>query len=118
MPSWSINIVQGGGGAEFVPDLDDANPGDLLEADVGDDVSWTNLTDETHQPWETDENYQEFLPDGDLCDPISPQDSSRSEYAIESEGKVYYRCKVHADRMPERGSIIATKPAPAAPDGE
>jgi plastocyanin len=118
MPTWSVKIVQAGDAAAFVPDLQGAKAGDPLQAEVGDNVSWGNLTEETHQPWKTDESYQQFEDDGDLCDPIDPQDSSRSDYAIDMEGTVYYRCKTHADRPSERGSIIATTPAPAAPDGE
>jgi len=54
MPDWSIKIVSTDAGAAFVPGLQGAKPGDPLQAQQDDLVTWNNTTDETHQPWPTD----------------------------------------------------------------
>jgi len=50
MPDWSIMIVTTSGGVKFQPDIEDAEPGDPLEVEQGDLVSWNNTTDQTYRP--------------------------------------------------------------------
>ena len=123
MSDWSIKIVPAtsGGGAAFEPDLQGYNPGDPLPAQQDDLVCWNNTTDQTHQPWKTDENYVP-IPDSQaprgskeyLSDPIPPGQSSRPSYDVAAPaGKpdswtVYYFCKLHQDVTSERGTIDAT----------
>jgi hypothetical protein len=129
MPDWSIKIVQAGSGAAFVPDLYGAKPGDPLQTQQDDLVTWNNTTDDPHQPWPTDANYQPF-PDSDvprgsakyLSDVIPPQGSSRPSYDVAqpspvppsttgpSTWTVFYYCKNHPDITSERGTIVGTVP--------
>ena len=120
MPDWSIKIVStgSGAGAAFVPDLVGAKPGDPLQAQQDDLVTWNNTTKQTHQPWPTDSNYKP-LPDSQvprgstnyLSDPIPAGQSSRPSYDVAQPSgspqswTVYYCCKQHPT---ERGKIIAT----------
>lgn len=56
MADWVVKIVQTASGeAEFV--VDGGQPGEALVATQGDFVSWSNQTDDRHQLWQTDENY-------------------------------------------------------------
>jgi hypothetical protein len=125
MPDWSIKIVQAGSGAAFVPDLYGAKPGDPLQAQQDDLVTWNNTTDDSHQPWPTDANYNP-LPDSQvprgsatyLSDVIPPQGSSRPSYDVAqpagtpppSTWTVYYCCKLHPGVTSERGTIVGTVP--------
>jgi len=129
MPDWSIKIVQAGGGTAFVPDLYGAKPGDPLQAQQDDLVTWNNTTDDPHQPWPTDASYQP-LPDSEvprgsakyLSDVIPPQGSSRPSYDVAqpdavppsttkpSTWTVYYYCKIHPEATSERGTIVGTVP--------
>ena len=120
MPDWSIKIVSTGSGARaaFVPDLVGAKPGDPLQAQQDDLVTWNNTTKQTHQPWPTDSHYKP-LPDSQvprgsanyLSDPIPAGQSSRPSYDVAQPDDepetwtVYYCCKQHPT---ERGKIIAT----------
>src|SRR5437763_2386969 len=60
MADWSIKIVPAasGGGAAFQPDLQGYKPGQALPAQQDDLVTWNNTTNEAHQPWQTDSNYE------------------------------------------------------------
>jgi hypothetical protein len=59
MADWSIRIIPNPDSiadrpALLVPDLVDALPGDPLEVQEDDLVSWNNETDQPYQPWPTD----------------------------------------------------------------
>jgi len=132
MADWSIKIVTAptGGGAAFQPDVPGYNVGEALPAQQDDLVSWANMTDDTHQPWPTDPNYEplseaEVLPRGSanyLSDPIPPGESSRPSYDVAQppplppvttgppSWTVYYFCKLHPTVTTERGTIEATVP--------
>ena len=132
MPDWSIKIIpsSSGPGAAFQPDLQGYGPGDPLPAQQDDLVTWGNWTDETHQPWPTDSDYNplpetQVLPRGSanyLSDPIPPGESSRPSYDVAQPAAsdpnsnpptswtVYYFCKLHPDITSERGSIDAAVP--------
>lgn len=61
MPDWSIKIIPNpsqiaGQLALLVPDLVGAKPGDPLQAQVDDLVSWNNQSGQSFQPWPTDQN--------------------------------------------------------------
>lgn len=122
MPDWSIKIVPNLGGppdapAAFVPDLIGARPGDPLQAQVADLVSWNNTTGEAHWPWPTDASGV-LLPvnEGDpgyLSDEIPPNTPSDA-YSLPQAGTIYYCCKYHPA---QRGQIVvsAVGTAPPAP---
>jgi len=131
MADWSIKIVPAasGGGAAFVPDIIGFGPGDALPAQQDDLVTWSNLSEETHQPWPTDSSFNplpetEVLPRGSanyMSDPIPPHQSSRPSYDVSqptppppakppTEWTVYYFCKLHPDLESERGMIEASVP--------
>ena len=128
MPDWSIKIVQTGSGAAFVPDLAGAKPGDPLQAQQDDLVTWNNITNDSHQPWPSDANYNplpdsQVLPRGSanyLSDVIPPQSSSRPSYDVAQPAgppppptwTVYYCCKLHPGVASERGTIVGTVPPP------
>ena len=59
MADWLINIVSSKSGeASFV--VDGATQGQPLNAHQEDTVSWSNQTNDEHQPWQTDSNYEPF----------------------------------------------------------
>jgi hypothetical protein len=60
MSDWSIKIIPDATGAPaaFLPDLHGSKPGDPLQAQEDDLVSWNNTTDKPCQPWPTDSNYK------------------------------------------------------------
>jgi hypothetical protein len=106
---WAIDIIPSGTGAAFRPKLPKAKPGDPLNAQSGDIVTWGNRTKNVHQPWPTAGN----LPNGDpapppatgLCDPIPPNDSSRPQFVVTGNAgdQINYCCLYHPT---ERGQII------------
>ena len=111
MADWLVKILQTASGeAEFV--LDGGQPGQALEATQGDLVSWNNQTNDRHQLWETDENYnplsQSALPG--LIKPGLPSDSYDVAQPLwgPSSWTVYYYCSLHPDNTLERGVIEAT----------
>lgn len=127
MADWSIKIVpaSSGGGAAFQPDLQGYKPGDPLPAQQDDLVTWNNTTKETHQPWQTDSQYQPLsdawvkqYPYLYLADAIPGGQSSTPSYDVAIPGgvappntwTVYYYCKTHPTRISERGTIAATVP--------
>ena len=129
MADWSIKIVPAasGGGAAFQPDLQGYKPGQALPAQQDDLVTWNNTTNEAHQPWQTDSNYEPLsdawvaqYPYLYLCDEIPAQQPSTPEYDVAIPGgvsaptswTVYYFCKVHPTRESERGTIAATQQPP------
>ena len=62
MPDWSIKIIPNRSGiagqpALLVPDLVGAKPGDPLQVQEDDLVSWNNETGQPYQPWPTDDHY-------------------------------------------------------------
>lgn len=91
MPEWSIKIIPAktGAGTAFQPNLQGSQPGDPLQAQQDDTVSWNNTTAETHQPWQTDSNYK-LLPEAwvyanpylYLSDPVPPRSSSSPGYNV------------------------------------
>jgi len=105
MPDWSIRIVPN-------PNQIADAPGAFTpqEARLGEIVSWFNTTQDKHQPWPTDSNYNPLNVDATspayLADPIDPGKSSDAyslpvgvPYAV---GTLYYCCKIHPK---ERGQI-------------
>lgn len=118
MPDQLIKIVpsNSGAGAAFQPDLQGYLAGDPLPAQQGDIVSWNNTTDDTHQPWPTDSNYNPLseavvLPRGGpnyLSDPIPASLPSTPAYVVAQPGTIYYYCKLHPTITSERGTIEAT----------
>ncbi len=123
MPDWSIKIVKTGRKTGFQPDLHGTKPGDPLQAQQDDLVSWNNTTNEAHQPWQTDSNYQPFTqqqvqqnPSLYMSDPIPAGRSSSPLYDVAQPSgspqswTIYYYCKNHPRRTSERGTIIATVP--------
>ena len=117
MPDWSIRIVpsKSGVGAAFVPDLNDAEQGDPLQAQQDDLVTWNNTTQDTHQPWPTDNQYSPLDPSkvqrgtaAYMSDPIPPGESSRPNYDTSQLGTIYYCCWIHPKETSERGTIIVT----------
>jgi hypothetical protein len=120
MPDWSIKIVPSDSGAAFQPDLQGYLPGDPLPAQLSDTVSWNNTTDDTHQPWPTDSNYNPHsdavvLPRGGpnyLSDPIPAGLPSTPAYVVvqpSSGATIYYYCKLH----PSEHGTIETSAAPS-----
>ena|SRR5215207_2532268 len=111
MADWNVNIVQTPSGeAEFV--IDGGQPGQPLEAAQGDLVSWYNKTNDSHQLWETDEDYNPLGQSG-LPHLIRPGLSSDAYDCAQplwgpSSWTVYYYCSLHPDNPNERGSIEVT----------
>jgi hypothetical protein len=136
MPDWSIKIVpaSSGGGAAFQPSVRGAQPGDPLQAQQDDLVSWNNTTQDPHQPWQTDSKYQPLStawvnahPDLYMSDPIPAQRSSSPGYDVAKpstfvpqpgqkppppagQWTIYYFCKNHPNITSERGTIVASPP--------
>lgn len=110
MADWLVNIVTGAAGdAEFVVGLPGSKQGQPLQADQDDLVSWNNETNDEHQPWQTDQNYDP-LDASDLSGLIKPGQSSDSYDCAQPSGSpqqwtVYYYCNRHPDNPNERGSI-------------
>jgi len=94
---WSVKIVEVSPGvAGFQPDVLGAKPGDSLQAQVSDIVTWGNTTAVTHQP---------ILDNGQsLCDPIAGGASSTPQFVVEGAvgDVISYKCRFHPK---ETGSI-------------
>ncbi len=135
MADWVVNIVSvESGESSFV--VDGSTQGQPLEAHQDDTVSWNNQTNDEHQPWQTNSNY-EPLAQSDLSDPIPEGEPSNSYNCSSPDGNpqhwtvyyycsrhpdnppppppgspptytIYYFCYLHQDRPKERGTIVAT----------
>jgi hypothetical protein len=116
MPDWTVKIVPASaGGGKFSPTAQQAQQDDL--------VCWNNTTNETHQPWPTDDEYNPLDVSRSsplyLSDPIPPNRSSRPSYDVAQPSPVppskdppatwtiYYYCATHPERTNERGMILA-----------
>ena len=115
MPDWSIKIIATpGGGAALQPDLVDAKPGDPLEVQEDDLISWNNTTNQQYQPWPTDSNFVP-LPDDKvsmandnyLSDPIPANRSSTPVYDVvmPTSGDTIYYCLKNTN---VRGTIVVS----------
>lgn len=96
--SWSIMITSSG----FVVDAY-GQSGSALNAQNGDVISWNNQTDQVHQPYQTDANYNPTGPQ--LSDPIPGFKSSSPGYIPDTDttpATIYYYCKNHTN---EHGTI-------------
>jgi hypothetical protein len=115
MPDWSIKIVLDDKGKTwFLPDLQ-GGKGEPLNAQQDDLVSWNNTTEDTHQPWPTNDQYNPVdpstVPRGSatyMSDPIPAGDSSRPAYDTSQLGTIYYCCLIHQTELTERGTIIVS----------
>jgi hypothetical protein len=115
---WSIKIspASSGSGAVFTPDLLGAQPGDPLQTENQDIISWNNRTGDSHWPWALQSNGQPYASadaakaaGAYLSDEIPPWESSTPGYVTTapSVGKttIDYICKLHPT---ETGSIIVS----------
>lgn len=121
MADWSIKIVpaESGEGAAFAPNIGGYGSGDPLPAQLADLVSWSNQTDDTHQPWPTDSEFvplseADVLPRGSanyLSDPIPGGEPSTPAYVCSEVATIYYYCRLHPTLESERGTIeVADQP--------
>jgi hypothetical protein len=119
---WSIRIVSGAGGTVFESRVPNAVPG-VLQAQIGDIVTWGNATTETHQPWPTQGNTPTGGPASPadpvlfFSDPIAPNESSNPQFVVpdalttppstlKAGSVLYYCCKNHPTSSTERGQIV------------
>lgn len=105
MPAWSINIVPGDDGvAVFAPDVFGLNPGDPLRAQANDAVSWSNRTEQVHQPWPANADWQPDTGGQGLCEVIQPWTASNPAYLVVGDASttLNYVCLIHQD---EHGQI-------------
>lgn len=109
MADWSIKIVPSGTGtgAAFVPDLQGAQPGDPLQAQQDDLVSWNNTTKQSHQIGLPNDPLT-GLAQTFVSDPIPAGESSRPSYDTGQIGTINYYCMTHPTEATERGTIIVT----------
>lgn len=122
MPDWSVKIIPDAKGvpAAIVPDLKGSKPGDPLQAQVDDLVSWNNTTDQRCQPWPTDSGYN-LLPDNQvstatgnsLSNQVPAGMSSWPSYDVAmptwltpSNGNVIYYCLKEYPNV--RGTIVVS----------
>ena len=110
MADWLVNIVIGDSGdAEFVVGLPGAKQGQPLQADQDDLVTWNNETNDQHQLWETDSNYDP-VSQSSLPGLVKPGMSSDTYDCAQptwqpASWTVYYYCSLHPHNELERGSI-------------
>lgn len=114
---WSIMIVTSGGSTQFQPDIPNSKPGDPLQAENADLISWNNRTGENHWPWAIDPTTGEPFTSAAaaqdaglyLSDEVEKWQSSSPAYvtAAPASGSttIDYICKLHDD---EAGQIIVT----------
>ncbi len=113
MPDWSVKIIPDASGVPvaIVPDLKGSKPGDPLQAQVDDLVSWNNTTDKPCQPWPTDWKYQP-LPGAQqgLSDQIPAGMSSSPLYDVvmPASGNIIYYCLKEYPQV--RGTIVVSPP--------
>jgi hypothetical protein len=106
MPQWGIQIIPGDGGvAVFAPDVFGLNPGDPIRAQVNDSVSWSNRTEQVHQPWPADEQWQADPTKQGLCEVIQPWTASTPAYLVAgtADTTINYICLIHPQ---EHGQIV------------
>lgn len=133
MPDWSIKIIPNPAAtadqpALLVSDLVGANPGDPLEAQEDDLVSWNNETGQSYQPWPTDQNGNPqtlgavtpppappappWFPAGYLSDMIPANRSSTPAYdvVLPTSGNTIYYCLLdkNGKATKVRGQIIVS----------
>jgi plastocyanin len=123
MADWTVKIVEINGVAAFVPDFPNSQQGNPLQAMQGDLVSWNNTTDNVHQPWETDPNYNpktsstlsNILPSGQSSNWYNcsqPKPTGNPPPPPPRTWTVYYYCSQHPANHQERGTIeLAVPPA-------
>jgi hypothetical protein len=110
MADWLVNIVLSPSGeASFVVGLPGARQGQPLKADQDDLVRWNNQTNDQHQLWETDSNYdpvsQSSLP-GLVKAGMSSDNYDCAQPSWQpASWTVYYYCSLHPNNPLERGSI-------------
>jgi plastocyanin len=114
MADWTVKIVEINGVAAFVTDFPDSEQGDPLQAMQGDLVSWNNTTDNVHQPWETDPNYNPKT-SSTLSGVLPPGQPSNWYNCSQPTTKprtwtVYYYCSQHPSNQQERGTIELAVP--------
>ena len=115
---WSIMIVTSGGSTQFQPDVPNSKPGDPLQAENADLISWNNRTGQNHWPWALDPTTGEPFTSAAaaknaglyLCDEVEKWQSSSPAYptAAPASGSttINYICKLHEDEA--TGQIIVT----------
>lgn len=122
MADWSIKIIADAAGVPiaFQPDLLNSKPGDPLQAQVDDLVSWNNQSNHPCQPWPTDANYVPLAPgkvseaNGNyLSEEIPARMSSQPLYDVAmptwltpSDGNVIYYCCLKNPNV--RGQIVVS----------
>jgi hypothetical protein len=109
MADWLVNIVIGKSGAAFIVGLPGAKQGQPLQADQDDLVTWNNQTNDQHQLWETDSNYNP-VSQSSLPGLVKPGMSSDTYDCAQPSWQpaswtVYYYCSLHPHNQLERGSI-------------
>jgi hypothetical protein len=115
MADWSVKIIPDANGvpAAIVPDLHGSKPGDPLQVQEDDLISWNNTTDKPCQPWPTDWKYQPVPGAQGLSDQIPAGKSSRPLYDVPlpaSGNIIYYYLKEYPN---VRGTIVVS-PMPTA----
>src|SRR5688500_17161684 len=103
--TWSINIIDGDSCAVFAPDTFKGNPGDPLQAQNKDVVSWSNRTEQVHQPWPATDDWQVDQDGQGLCEAIQPWTASTPAYIVTDNAPktINYVCLIHPD---EHGQIV------------
>ena len=114
---WSIMIIPQGGSATFQPDVPGSKPGQPLQAQDADLVSWNNKTGKNHWPWAIDPTTQQPFASADaaksakmyLSDEVPAWQSSSPAYvtAAPTSGSttINYICKLHDG---EKGQIVVS----------
>lgn len=114
---WSIKIVPSGKIAAFKPDVPGAHPGDPLQAQDADLISWNNRTGVKHQPWAIDPATDQPFPTAEaakaaklyLSDEVDPWQPSGPAYPTVAPATgsttINYICHLHPD---EKGQIIVS----------
>ena len=143
MPDWSIKIIPSpsqivGAPPLLLPDLVGAKPGDPLQVQEDDLVSWNNTTGQSYQPWPTDQNgnpltvsaaftppgkppvtppVPPWFPDGYLSNMIPANRSSTPAYNVvmpSPPGNTIYYCLLDATGAPTKAvgqMIVSAIPA-------
>jgi hypothetical protein len=112
---WSIRIASGAKGTVFESRVPNTTPG-VLQAQVRDIISWGNATNQTHQPWPTENNQPGGPPAANpdpalfFSQPIAPNESSTPQFVVPTAlavgSVINYCCKNHPQEPTERGQIV------------